>query len=130
MYGMKWHDHMRVVQDDEHKITEFNYEQYFSPELLKDIDTQSEQFKTYIKIMNLSSRTEFERHADAKEQFTKMMPFLATLEEFEMKSLIHMIQNRTAEEKLISELTSQELAEKLAKMSEDENHALKNRYRH
>jgi hypothetical protein len=97
---------------------------------LKDVDTQSEQFKNYIKVLNLSSRTQFERLQDAKEQFKKLMPYLATLEEFEMKSLIHMIQSRSAEEKLISELASQEMAQKLAKMSEDENHALKNRYRH
>jgi hypothetical protein len=59
-----------------------------------------------------------------------MMPYLSYLSELEMKSLIHMVQNRTNEEKLVQDLTSDDMVKRLAKLSETENHALKNRYRH
>jgi hypothetical protein len=58
------------------------------------------------------------------------MPYLAGLNDFEMRSLVHKIQNRSEEETLIHDITSDSLVKKLAKISDEENHALKNRYRH
>ena len=60
IYGMGWFDDAHTKTDDEEKITEFNYEQYFSPEMLKGIDCQGESFKDFIKTVNLTTRTQHE----------------------------------------------------------------------
>lgn len=59
--GSKWTDDALVRFDEEHKITEFDYEKYLNPELLKDVDTSSESFKELIKAINYSTKTKVER---------------------------------------------------------------------
>ena len=58
------------------------------------------------------------------------MPFLSGLSEKEKRSFIHLLQNKSEDEKLLNYLTGDEIKIKLAKVSEAENYALKNRYRH
>lgn len=43
--GRDWHDNDGVPFDPEQKITEFDYENYFPPELLKTVNTKSDDFK-------------------------------------------------------------------------------------
>ena len=45
MTGHNWYDDAEYEWDPEHKITEFNYEQFIPEEILKNMDTQSESFK-------------------------------------------------------------------------------------
>ena len=60
MYGKKWHHYSGQVFDEEKKITEFDYEEYIHPGLLEGINTQSKDFKELIRMLNLSTKTEYE----------------------------------------------------------------------
>jgi hypothetical protein len=46
-----------VVVDEEKKITEFDYENFIHPDLLKHFDTKSESFKQQVRLLNLHSKT-------------------------------------------------------------------------
>lgn len=62
LYGRPWHYDAGVEFDEEHKITEFDYEKYFDPKLLNrnpDL-VQSDKFKKFIRALNLSAKTELE----------------------------------------------------------------------
>ena len=59
--GMSWYDDARVREDLEEKITEFNYEKFIHPELLKGVDTKSPEFLEKIKVMNFFSKTKYEK---------------------------------------------------------------------
>jgi hypothetical protein len=58
--GFNWYDDARIREDREEKITEFNYEKFIHPELLKGADTKSPEFLEKIKIMNFFSKTKYE----------------------------------------------------------------------
>ena len=60
--GNSWHDFNTVEMDTETKITEFDYENYLNPDLLKRVDTSSKEFKKAIRILNFHSKTAFELH--------------------------------------------------------------------
>ena len=47
--GQAWHDDATTSVDSEEKITEFDYEKYLNPELLKRCDTESEDFKMMVR---------------------------------------------------------------------------------
>jgi len=79
--GRGWFENSKIVTDPEHKITEFDYEKYLNPTLLKDVDTQSDEFKTLIKQLNFNSRTRYEDLEEKKSNFRKLMPMLAGLTE-------------------------------------------------
>lgn len=134
--GNSWYKFADLETDLEKKITEFDYENYIDPALLKNIDTSDPSFKEMIKIMNLASKTEYELHQEQKEAFKELMPMLKNLNADEQRALIHKLRNsnRKIEDPnsgfLLDILVSDELETKLAKISEDENYALKNRYRH
>ena len=57
---MSWHSDFGVKIDPEVKITEFNYEQFIHPELLKTMNTESDEFKRMIKLMNHTTKTKYE----------------------------------------------------------------------
>lgn len=89
--------------------------------------------------MNFFSKTEHEKLQAQKESFKKLMPFLRGLDYGEQRTLIHLLRNkdraraefgREFDEDIYDELTSGDLEKELARISEEENHALKNRYRH
>ncbi len=60
MYGKEWDHFDTLTFDTEDKITEFNYEKFLPKHLLQTMDTQSDEFKTLIKKMNYSSKTQYE----------------------------------------------------------------------
>ncbi len=43
--GKSWYDDVHVGHDEEKKITEFDYEEWLTPEELEGIDTRSNDFK-------------------------------------------------------------------------------------
>lgn len=59
-----------------------------------------------------------------------MMPGLASLSGEEKRTLIHMLSNKSGEDVLLDSILDESHLKKLAELSETENHALKNRYRH
>jgi hypothetical protein len=52
MYGKDWDHFNLLLFDPEEKITEFNYEKFIPAHLLSTMDTQGEEFKNMIKMMN------------------------------------------------------------------------------
>lgn len=58
------------------------------------------------------------------------MPLLAQLEPTEQLSLVHLLQSQTKKSAYLDQLTSNQLEIELAKISDKENYAVKNRYRH
>jgi hypothetical protein len=91
-----------------------------------------------IKRMNLESRTEYEQHKENQEQFKKLMPILSALDEEEMRIFMHLLESKNQQQNVSKQLTmtlvdeacSNEAKEKLAKLSEEENFALKSTYTH
>jgi len=77
--GRDYFEDATDVLDREEKITEFNYEDFLNPELLKGIDTESDDFKLFIKTLNFYSKTRLEKHEQDKEIFRELMPMLAGL---------------------------------------------------
>jgi uncharacterized protein (UPF0147 family) len=80
-----------------------------------------------------------EQHKDNQEEFKKLMPILTQLTEEETQAFLHLRKNKqrtNASEKqnrrtqLLDAACSDELKIKLAKISEDENFAIKNAYNH
>lgn len=92
MTGKSWYWDKRIVVDPEQKITEFDYENYIDPQMLP-ADVESEDFKKFIRLLNLSSRTEFEAFQDAKEEFKRLMPMLRGLTKDEQEAFLHKIRN-------------------------------------
>ena len=93
MTGRDYFEDANVALDREEKITEFNYEDFLNPELLKGIDTESDDFKLFIKTLNFYSKTRIEKLEQDKEIFRELMPMLAGLTPAEQKALIHKIKN-------------------------------------
>jgi phosphoglycerate-specific signal transduction histidine kinase len=118
MYGMNWFDDALTKEDTEEKITEFNYEKFIHPELLKGVDTKSPEFIEKIRVMNFLSKTKYERLQEAKKKFSTLMPLLKGLSEKEQRSLVHLLQNKSDEDRIINSVTSNELKTKLAQVSE------------
>jgi len=67
--GQKWYQDSATIRDEETKITEFDYENYFHPDLLKNVDTDSKDFLRLVRGLNLASKTEYERLQDNKASF-------------------------------------------------------------
>jgi hypothetical protein len=138
IYGVEWsyYDHLKF--DPEEKITEFNYEKFIPKNVLKKIDTKSDSFKRYIKVANLNSKTKFEQHKDNQENFSGMMGIITQLNPEETEIFMHLIKNKARSmnnqeqytNDLIDEACSDELKSKLAKISEEENFAIKNTFKH
>ena len=88
--------------------------------------------------MNLNSRTAIEQHEDNKNEFRELMPILRTLDEEESEIFFHLINNKGRSENpstqnsnyLIDEACSNATKERLAKISEEANFAMKNTYKH
>lgn len=124
--------------DREEKITEFNYEKFLPARVLEKLDTDSADFKDFVKVLNFNSKTQYEQHVAYQEEFKGIMPILRDLEEEEWKIFVHLVQNRNKtfnrakaiSNTLIDDACSNTLKEKLAKLSEEENYKLKNRFRH
>jgi len=64
MYGVEWNYYDGLKFDPEEKITEFNYEKFIPKNVLDRIDTKSAEFKRYVKMQNLNSKTKYEQHLE------------------------------------------------------------------
>ena len=93
----QWFDDTHTDFDTEQKITEFDYENYFDPFILKKNKhlTDSEDFKTLVKALNVFSQTKYERLRDNKESFQQLMPLFRGLSDSEAEILLHKLQNNT-----------------------------------
>lgn len=69
LYGRPYDAFDNLQRDEEKKITEFDFEDFIHPELLKGVDTTTEEFKQKIRKMNFNSKTKYEQHCADKEQF-------------------------------------------------------------
>jgi len=47
--GNSWDAMNDLERDTEKKITEFDYENFIHPGMLKDVDTKSKEFKKYVR---------------------------------------------------------------------------------
>ena len=92
IFGVDYYQEFGFLEEEE-KITEFQYEKYIHPELLKDMDTQSEQFKRYIKKQNFKAKTFMEQHQENQKFFESILPLLQVLNKDEQRDLIHYLQN-------------------------------------
>jgi hypothetical protein len=124
--------------DHEHKITEFDYEKYLNPHLLKRVDDQEDdEFINFVRVENFNQRTKYERNQDSRGRFQKIMRLLANLDDYEKQALLHLVANKGHQygfgdedlEELFEEQTSTDLEEHLAQVSEKENFDVKNRFR-
>jgi hypothetical protein len=66
MTGEDWFADSTVKFDREKKITEFDFENYLNPALLKGVDTTTPEFKEYVRKLNFVSKTWFEAHQEKK----------------------------------------------------------------
>lgn len=69
IYGKAWNTYEFLERDTEKKITEFDYEDFIHPELLKGVDTSTPEFKKKIRTINLNSSTAYEKHLENQEEF-------------------------------------------------------------
>lgn len=60
LFDEEWDAFEGLSFDPEEKITEFNYEKFIPKHILSSMDTASEEFKTLVKMINLSSSTKYE----------------------------------------------------------------------
>ena len=58
--GEDWNADARMEYDPEEKITEFDYEKYLNPALIKNADTKSPEFQDLIKQLNFMNKTRYE----------------------------------------------------------------------
>lgn len=65
--GKPWDAYENVEFDPEEKITEFEYEKFIPKQILATMDTQSLEFRNYVKMLNLKTRTSLEAHKDKQE---------------------------------------------------------------
>lgn len=94
--GRDYFEDARTIRDQEEKITEFNYQDFLNADLLKDIDTEGDEFKQFIKMLNYHSKTRLEQLDYQKKIFRELMPLLAGLTPYEQRALIHKIRNSRA----------------------------------
>jgi hypothetical protein len=127
-YGHPYDADEHIQRDTEEKITEFNYEKFMHEDEIAQFDTDSDEFKNYIKALNFCSKTKLEQMQENKQNFRKMMPMLAQLDAKEQRDFMHMIENQSFKSAYLDSLVNNDVEEKLAKLSEAENYAQKNRY--
>lgn len=129
--GMNYNDDASLVQDNEQKITEFDYEKYLNPELLKNMDTQSAEFKEMVRALNFVSKTRYEALQANKKQFGELQSVLSGMSESEQRAFIHLIKNkkRSADDDILDAIVSENTERELAEVAEQANYEVKNRYR-
>lgn len=58
--GFDWNEDKSLIIDNEKKITEFDYENFIPSEVIKRVNTKSQEFKKEIRLLNLTSKTRYE----------------------------------------------------------------------
>lgn len=94
LFGVDWDQYKDLAVDNEKKITEFDYENFFPAEMLKHIDTDSEEFKNKVRWMSLTQKTKYEQHQENKANYLQHMPVLCKLTEDEGKAYFHTLMNK------------------------------------
>lgn len=61
MTGKDWHADSKMIIDEEKKITEFDYENFIHPSILKNCDKDDPEFKKTIRALNIMTKTEYEK---------------------------------------------------------------------
>lgn len=130
MYGRPWNAFDNIQFDTEEKITQFNYEKFIHDDILATMDTESEEFKDMIKFANFSSKTKYEQHQTDQAKFKELMPLLSQLNAKEQRDLVHMLESQSDHSLYLDQIVSGAVEKELAKLSEEENYAIKNAYRH
>lgn len=136
--GKDWDAYADLEFDPETKITEFDYENYLNPELLKNIDTNTDEFKQFVRALNFTTKTQYEQHQANKKKFSQLNMLLSGLDADQQRALIHLIRNKRAgcadgqelTNDLMDSVTDESFIKELAEVHEKENFALKNRYMH
>jgi hypothetical protein len=83
-----------------------------------------------VKALNLFTKTDYENFLAKKEEFKEMMPLLRGLDKEEFRTLNHLLKNKKTEDsEILEQIMSNKNEKMLAKISEEENFAAKNRYR-
>jgi len=95
MYGVEWNSYDHLKFDPEDKITEFNYEKFIPKQVLSKMDTKSAEFKKFIKLTNLNSKTKWEQHKDNQENFSELMQIITQLSKEETEIFLHLVKNRS-----------------------------------
>lgn len=95
MYGVEWNSYDHLKFDPEDKITEFNYEKFIPKQVLSKMDTKSAEFKKFIKLTNLNSKTKWEQHKDNQENFSELMQIITQLSQEETEIFLHLVKNRS-----------------------------------
>jgi len=93
------------------------------------MDTDSQEFKNYVKMQNLSTRTNLENHKDKQEIFKKLMPLFAGLSIVEKEDLMHTLENRENKWTYLEDLVTKKMEKKLAGLQEREAYLAKSRYK-
>jgi hypothetical protein len=93
IYGRSYFFGEKEVMDPVQKITEFDYENHIPQEILAMFDTNSDDFKEKIRMLNLSQKTPLEKHQKDKDEFRDIMVHLSVLPDEDKRSFIHMIKN-------------------------------------
>lgn len=93
--GKHWNFYDLLEFDDEKKITEFDYEEFLPKEVIARFDTNSEEFKRYVRKMNLETKTKYESFQEQREWFRGIMEMiqLGDLNEHEARSYLHYLEN-------------------------------------
>lgn len=60
--GRHWHWDNKTQFDTEKKITEFDWENFLPENLLKNVDTSSDSFKKFVRLLNYTQKTQYELH--------------------------------------------------------------------
>jgi hypothetical protein len=87
MTGKNWYDYSTLSRDPQTKITEFDYENYIHKSLLKNVRTDTEEFKQMVRTLNLMTHTDYEQHQRSKEEFTNNMAVFRGLDKDEIRTL-------------------------------------------
>lgn len=133
-----WFEDSRTTFDEEKKITEFDFENFLSEELVARVDTSSEDFRDFVRALNFTSKTALEELEAKKEAFRSLMPVFAGLSPTEKRALLHLVKNKRGQQQpLGSEIVDDLLAatadtglqQELAAVSERENFNAKNHFR-
>ena len=130
IYGFPYY-YLKDTPETTVKINKFNYHKILHPSIIKKFDTESEEFDTYLRNLNLSVKTPKETAEIARQEFCKfILPYLNKSEnESKGRDVAHYIINNSKSNEygqyLYSNYSNQE-EEKLFRLAEEAQYINKN----
>lgn len=94
--GKEYTSDWSVTLDKENKITEFEFEKFLNPTLLKKVNTSKDQFLHFVRKQNFSTNTELEQLKDDKKSFSELMEVLYKMTADEQRDFVHLVNNKRA----------------------------------